>query len=261
MPYQVGLYSTSARPVPVRRASRDADDEDMSTAATTPAEDAEFRGRSGGGSHVGTKPFERALLRLNAAVGVSLPGPSTQAHPLSGLTPVSPSLQIAWSEIHPALHPNWLAQRENLDSRIKERQAQRTALRSERKAQQIESLAALALVLATDAVLSVAILGTADATGGTAGAEPFRIVDFAGGSGPLALPLAALLPSCTVVIVDVNAAWSKCPRTATRRSRSPLACSSLPSGPERRTPLRQRSSALRPRSPTLRLPLAPTLSR
>lgn len=178
----------------------------MSTAASTRAEDAEFRGRSGGGSHVGTKPFERALLRLNAAVGVSLPGPSTQAHPLSGLAPASPSLQIAWSEIHPALHPNWLAQRENLDSRIKERQAQRTALRSERKAQQIESLAALALVLATDAVLSMAILGVADATAGTAGAEPFRIVDFAGGSGPLALPLAALLPGCTVVIVDVHAA-------------------------------------------------------
>ena len=183
----------------------------MSTPACTRAEDAEFRGRSGGGSHVGTKPFERALLRLNAAVGVSLPGPSTQAHPLSGLAPASPSLQIAWSEIHPALHPNWLAQRENLDSRIKERQAQRTALRSERKAQQIESLAALALVLATDAVLSRAILGVADATAGaagTGGAEPFRIVDFAGGSGPLALPLAALLPGCTVVIVDVNAAWA-----------------------------------------------------
>ena len=114
----------------------------MSKAAapTTPAEDAEVRGRSGGGGHVGTKPFERALLRLNAAVGVSLPGPSTQAHPLSGVAPAaSPSLQIPWSEIHPALHPDWLAQRENLDPRIKERQAQRTALRSERKAQQIES--------------------------------------------------------------------------------------------------------------------------
>ena len=221
----------------------------MSTAARTPAEDAEFRGRSGGGGRVGTKPFERALLRLNAAVGVSLPGPSTQAHPLSGGAPASASLRIVWSEMHPALHPDWLAQRENLDARIKERQAQRTALRSERKAQhspcpspspfpspspspnlspnpspnishipnpspspdpgqaqQIESLASLALVLCTDAVLRMAILGTADATAGTTNAEPepFRIVDFAGGSGPLALPLAALLPRCTVVIVDVK---------------------------------------------------------
>ena len=52
----------------------------------------------------------------------------------------------------------------------------------------------------------MAILGTADATAGSASAEPepFRIVDFAGGSGPLALPLAALLPRCTVVIVDVK---------------------------------------------------------
>ena len=107
----------------------------MSTAARTPAEDAEFRGRSGGGGRVGTKPFERALLRLNAAVGVSLPGPSTQTHPLSGGAPASASLRIVWSEMHPALHPDWLAQRENLDARIKERQAQRTALRSERKAQ------------------------------------------------------------------------------------------------------------------------------
>ena len=237
----------------------------MSTPACTRAEDAEFRGRSGGGSHVGTKPFERALLRLNAAVGVSLPGPSTQAHPLSGLAPASPSLQIAWSEIHPALHPNWLAQRENLDSRIKERQAQRTALRSERKAQQIESLAALALVLATDAVLSRAILGVADATAGaagTGGAEPFRIVDFAGGSGPLALPLAALLPGCTVVIVDVNAAWAECPRTATHRSRSPLACLRLPSRPERRsalvgTPLRCRSGACAPKVADSSLALGP----
>ena len=160
-----------------------------------------FRGRSGGGSHVGTKPFERALLRLNAAVGASLPGPSTQAHPLSGLVPASPSLQIAWGEIHPALHPNWLAQRENVDPRIKDRQAQRTALRSERKAQQIESLAALALVLAADATDAAGADGAVDAA-------PFRIVDFAGGSGPLALPLAALLPSCLVVIVDVNAACS-----------------------------------------------------
>ena len=111
----------------------------MSTAARTPAEHAEFRGRSGGGSRVGTKPFERALLRLNAAVGVSLPGPSTQEHPLSGGAPASASLRIAWSEMHPALHPDWLAQRENLDARIKERQAQRTALRSERKAQQSPS--------------------------------------------------------------------------------------------------------------------------
>jgi len=156
-----------------------------------------------GSSHVGTKPFERALLRLNAAVGVSLPGPSTQAHPLSGLAPASPSLQIAWGEIHPALHPNWLAQRENLGPRIKERQAQRTALRSERKAQQIESLAALALILAADAADAADATETADVAS-TTGTGPFRIVDFAGGSGPLALPLAALLPSCTVVIVDVK---------------------------------------------------------
>ena len=109
----------------------------MSTAARTPSEDAEFRGRSGGGSRVGTKPFERALLRLNAAVGVSLPGPSTHAHPLSSGAPASASLRIAWSEMHPALHPDWLAQRENLDARIKERQAQRTALRSERNTRRI----------------------------------------------------------------------------------------------------------------------------
>ena len=130
----------------------------MSTAARTPTEDAEFRGRSGGGSRVGTKPFERALLRLNVAVGVSLPGPSTQAHPLSGGAPASASLRIAWSEMHPALHPDWLAQRENLDARIKERQAQRTALRSERKAQHSPSPSlALALTLALAPALTLTL--------------------------------------------------------------------------------------------------------
>ena len=189
-----------------------------------------------GSSHVGTKPFERALLRLNAAVGVSLPGPSTQAHPLSGLAPASPSLQIAWGEIHPALHPNWLAQRENLGPRIKERQAQRTALRSERKAQQIESLAALALILAADAADAADATETADVAS-TTGTGPFRIVDFAGGSGPLALPLAALLPSCTVVIVDERS-MARVPVLATahaaaRRFKSLPACSRLPLGTER----------------------------
>ena len=145
----------------------------MSAAAapTTPAEDAEVRGRSGGGGHVGTKPFERALLRLNAAVGVSLPGPSTQAHPLSGVAPASPSLQIPWGEIHPALHPDWLAQRENLDPRIKERQAQRTALRSERKARSLElllTMAVLTMAVLTMAELTVAMLTITMLTNGSA---------------------------------------------------------------------------------------------
>ena len=89
--------------------------------------------------------------------------------------------------MHPALHPLWLSLSENVDARVKPAQHQRTALRADRKAQQIESLASLAMML----------------TSGSAAATP-HLVDFAGGSGPLALPLAALLPWCTVTIVDVK---------------------------------------------------------
>lgn len=145
--------------------------------------------RSDRDGHVGTKPFERALLSLNAAVGASLPSPRAHAHPLLRLASASPSLRIAWGTLHPAIHPDWLAQRENVDPRVKPGQSERTGFRSERKTQQIESLAALAVLLASDL----------DREG-----LPLRIVDFAGGSGPLALPLAALLPHCTLVIVDVK---------------------------------------------------------
>ena len=86
-----------------------------------------------------------------------------------------------------SLHPLWLSQRENVDAKVKPAQHERTALRADRKALQIESLTAIAVLL----------------TSSSAAGSP-HLVDFAGDSGPLALPLAALLPWCTVTIVDVK---------------------------------------------------------
>ena len=136
---------------------------------------------------VGTKPFERALLRLSTAPSASLPKPTLRAHPLACVPSASPLLRVCWSSLHPALHPLWLSQRENVDAKVKPAQHERTALRADRKALQIESLTSIAVLL----------------TSSSAAGSP-HLVDFAGGSGPLALPLAALLPWCTVTIVDVK---------------------------------------------------------
>ena len=81
------------------------------TAPVTTRSDAAAVGppaRSDRNGHVGTKPFERALLRLNSVVGVSMAGPRTTAHPLSVLGSASPSLRVAWGQLHSALHPDWL---------------------------------------------------------------------------------------------------------------------------------------------------------
>ncbi|KAL1502969.1 hypothetical protein AB1Y20_011040 [Prymnesium parvum] len=134
---------------------------------------------------VGTKSFERTLLRLHAEAEADLPPPILHTHPLARVASASPHLHLSWSQLHPSLHPQWLAKSENIrDARVRPAQHERTALRAERKARQVESLASLVAML-------------------TAG-RGAHIVDFAGGTGPLALPLAALLPWCVVTIVDVK---------------------------------------------------------
>lgn len=135
----------------------------------------------------GMKPFERTLLRLHSSIGSMLPGPELDAHPLSVVASASPMLRIAWSQLHPSVHPFWLSERENVDEKVRPEQHQRTAQRADRKAQQIESMVSIAVMLA---------MSCEEATP--------HLVDFAGGSGPLALVLASLLPSCLITIVDVK---------------------------------------------------------
>ena len=113
------------------------------------------------------RPFERALGVLASSSLL----PSTSEHPLATVASASPVLRVSWAALHPAVHPS---------------AAGVPPSRLERKCWQIESMAALVVMLAPPR-------------------GACRIVDFCGGSGALALPLAALLPRATVTIVDVNA--------------------------------------------------------
>lgn len=149
-----------------------------------------------------TKVFERALLRLSACTRTDLPTPQLCEHPLRRIASASPPMRFSWSDLHPALHPFWMSRSENIeDSRVKPEQHRRTALRANRKAQQVESLAALASLLSS-----------------TSSVDEPHLVDFAGGTGPLALPLAALLPWCSLTIVDVNARSLELADARARRS-------------------------------------------
>lgn len=123
---------------------------------------------------VGTKPFERALVSLVESAGVA--PPSRVRHPLEAPCECS---SIKWDALHPLLDPTG---------------AGVPAKRAEKKRWQIESLCAIASLLAPPA-------------GGADGALPARrphLVDFAGGCGPVGLPLAALLPCCDVTILDLK---------------------------------------------------------
>ena len=138
--------------------------------------------------YVGVKPFERALVALLESPRV--PPPARYTHPLrqpprvgvpmaatataataSTATPDTTAAgEVDWASLHPALHPS---------------SAGVPASRAERKAWQLESLISMATLLAPP--------------------RPCHLVDFAGGTGVLGLPLAGLLPHATITIVELKA--------------------------------------------------------
>ena len=111
--------------------------------------------------YVGVKPFERSLLTLFESLDSQ---PSRTVHPL--LHAGAAELGTDWSALHAKLHP--------LGAGV-------PASRADRKAWQLESCIAITALLAQDSAAPAEALAGA------------HIVDFAGGSGPLGLPLAALL--------------------------------------------------------------------
>jgi len=131
-----------------------------------PALDASAQPGGTARSGAGLKPFEWALLAL--AEGAA-PRPSLVASPAGG--------ELPWHALPAAAHPS---------------AAGVPAARVVRKAAQISSLVNLARQLLAE-------------EGGSSGAGRRRhIVDFGGGTGALALPLAAMMLDCDVTIVDVS---------------------------------------------------------
>lgn len=111
------------------------------------------------------KPFEEALLELERNIAP----PEFVLHPLATVVSASPIFRVSWPELPPSVHPTG---------------AGVPASRSERKCWQIESMLSLvALILERRAQ---------------------HIVDFGGGTGALAVPLAKMMPDCSVTIVDVS---------------------------------------------------------
>ena len=111
------------------------------------------------------KPFEEALLVLQRKVSA----PEFVRHPLQTVVSASPAFHLTWPSLSPAVHPTG---------------AGVPASRSERKCWQIESMISL-VALVTES-------------------KACHIVDFGGGTGALAMPLAQLMPECKVTIVDVS---------------------------------------------------------
>uniref|UniRef100_A0A7S4BPJ2 Methyltransferase domain-containing protein n=1 Tax=Chrysotila carterae TaxID=13221 RepID=A0A7S4BPJ2_CHRCT len=114
---------------------------------------------------LGVKRYETGLLELHK----QLSPPSMVAHPHSTLASRSSGTRITWSTLPPQLHPAG---------------AGVPAERRQRKCDQIDSVLAIVMPLASK--------------------EDMHIVDFGGGTGAIALPLAGLLPEVTVTIVDVS---------------------------------------------------------
>jgi hypothetical protein len=132
------------------------------------------RARSG----AGLKPFEWALLALSEGAA---PVPSLVASP--------PTEPLPWDALPASVHP---AATGVPPSRLA------------RKCAQISSMVNISrLLLSTkdDEDQPPASLATA----GTGIPSRRHIVDFGGGTGALALPLAASMPDCDVTIVDVSA--------------------------------------------------------
>uniref|UniRef100_A0A7S4BPI9 Methyltransferase small domain-containing protein n=1 Tax=Chrysotila carterae TaxID=13221 RepID=A0A7S4BPI9_CHRCT len=132
---------------------------------------------------LGVKRYETGLLELHK----QLSPPSMVAHPHSTLASRSSGTRITWSTLPPQLHPAG---------------AGVPAERRQRKCDQIDSVLAIVMPLASK--------------------EDMHIVDFGGGTGAIALPLAGLLPEVTVTIVDVSEkSLAIAQRCAIRAVRSP----------------------------------------
>ena len=123
--------------------------------------------------YVGVKPYERALLDLLESETV--PRPARSTHPLLISADQAAMPPVDWEALHPRLHPTG---------------AGVPPARAGRKCWQLEALCAITQLLAED---------LRDARG-----TDCHIVDFAAGSGPLGLPLAAMLPWVTVTFVELK---------------------------------------------------------
>lgn len=116
--------------------------------------------------YVGVKPWEGSLVKLYES-GLR---PTKSTHPLLQETAESAGVTpVSWTTLSPHLHP--------LGAGVPQ-------ARAERKCWQIDSLCALTCLLAKE--------------------RNCHIVDFAGGTGPLGLPLAAMVPGVRVTIVDIK---------------------------------------------------------
>ena len=118
--------------------------------------------------YVGVKPFERALALLVA----SSVEPKKSTHPLVDGEEQQLVSAVPWDKLHPKVHPSG---------------AGVPASRAGRKCWQLESICAIAQLLAKDRA-----------------SGSMHIVDFAGGSGQVGLPLAALLPWAKVTVVELK---------------------------------------------------------
>lgn len=122
------------------------------------------------------KPFERALLAL-ADGGVQRPklvaSPTTE--------------QLSWDLLPAAVHPTAAGLPES---------------RVARKCSQISSMVHLSRQLLD--WKGQASMTNGDDPSGNSVSTRRRIIDFGGGTGALALPLAASCPDCDVTIVDVS---------------------------------------------------------
>ena len=133
--------------------------------------------------YVGVKPFEKALLSIFESEGVSKP--TKTIHPLladAADDDGAASIKTDWDALHPKLHP--------LGAGV-------PAARAPRKCWQLESCIAVATLLAQEFRPQGEESILADT-------PSCHVVDFAGGSGPLGLPLAAMLPWAKVTIVDIK---------------------------------------------------------
>ena len=146
--------------------------------------------------YVGVKPFERALLAIYESKEVVSP-PCKTKHPLllatdnggeGSRSSAMSSIVTRWDELHPKLHP--------LGAGVPES-------RAPRKCWQLESCIAIAILLAEDGHAPVSKSSHASEEG-TTPRRRCHLVDFAGGCGPLGLPLAAMLPWATVTIVELK---------------------------------------------------------
>ena len=136
---------------------------------------------------VGVKPFERALVKLITTVAVSLP--SCFLHPLVPGDDGHTTERVCWEDLHAEVHPAGNAAGGALP-----------ATRVQRKCWQLESLISISRLL-SDGLQEAR--GT-DVDHAASKRPSCHLVDFAGGCGPLGLPLAALMPHALVTIVELK---------------------------------------------------------